>query len=114
MKPGIDFLAENRKDEYSTNDSLLNGSLKYYEIDPFIQLIDFKGLNFTAKYSLRNDYVPLNGIMENQAITTSEIYSLNYNGIKEVQTSLNFTYSSKKYTDVFKLTGFGEQRDDPD
>lgn len=107
LKPGIEFLSENRKDRYSTNDSLLNGSLKYYEIDPYIQLIEFKGLNFTAKYSFRDDYVPLNGIMNNQANTTSEIYSINYNGIKEVQSSLNFTYSSKKYTDIFKKTGLG-------
>lgn len=107
LKPGIDFLAEDKKDKYSTNDSLLDGSLKYYEIDPFIQLMELKGLSFTAKYSFRDDYVPLNGIMENQALTTSEIYTLNYNGIKEIQSSLNFTYSSKKYTDVFKQTGLG-------
>lgn len=105
FKPGIDFLAENRKDEFTSNDSLYSTSLKYYEIDPFLKLIDFKGLNFSAKYSFRNDFAPLNGIMLDQANTMSQNYDLNYNGIKEFQSSLNLTLSNKKYTDVFKQTG---------
>jgi hypothetical protein len=105
LKPGFDFLAENRKDEYSANDSLYSTSLKYYEIDPFLKLIDYKGLNFSAKYSYRNDFAPLNGVMLDQANTMSQNYDLNYNGIKEFQSSLGLTLSNKKYTDVFKQTG---------
>jgi hypothetical protein len=105
IKPGIDFLAENRKDEFASNDSLYSTSLKYFEIDPFIKLIDFKGLNFSARYSYRNDFAPLNGVMLDQANTMSQNYDLNYNGIKEFQSSLNVTLSNKKYTDVFKQTG---------
>lgn len=105
LKPGIDFLAEDRKDLYTSNDSLYSTSLKYYEFDPFLKLIDFKGINFTARYSYRNDFAPLNGIMYDQAKTISQGYDLNYNGIKEFQSSLNFTLSNKKYNDVFKETG---------
>ena len=105
IKPGIDFLAENRKDEFASNDSLYSTSLKYFEIDPFLKLIDFKGLNFSARYSYRNDFAPLNGVMLDQANTMSQNYDLNYNGIKEFQSSLNVTLSNKKYTDVFKQTG---------
>jgi hypothetical protein len=105
IKPGIDFLAENRKDEFASNDSLYSTSLKYFEIDPFLKLIDFKGLNFSARYSYRNDFAPLNGVMFDQAKTMSQNYDLNYNGIKEFQSSLNVTLSNKKYTDVFKQTG---------
>ena len=105
VKPGIDFLAENRKDLYTSNDSLYSSSLKYYEIDPFLKLIDFKGLNFSARYSFRNDFAPLNGIMLNQTNTMSQNYDLNYNGIKEFQSSLSLTLNNKKYTDVFKQTG---------
>jgi hypothetical protein len=105
LKPGIDFLAENRKDEYTSNDSLYSTSLKYYEFDPFLKLIDFKGLNFSAGYSFRNDFAPLSGIMYDQSNTMSQNYDLNYNGIREFQSSLNLTLSNKKYTDVFKRTG---------
>ena len=105
LKPGFDFLAEDRKDKYAANDSLYSTSLKYYEIDPFIKLIDFKGLNFSARYSFRNDFAPLNGIMLDQAKSVSQNYDLNYNGIKEFQSSLNLTVSDKKYTDVFKQNG---------
>ncbi len=105
LKPGIDFLAENRKDEYTANDSLYSTSLKYYEFDPFLKLIDFKGFNFSAKYMFRNDFAPLNGIMLDQANSMSQNYDLNYNGIKEFQSSFNLTLNDKKYTDPFKQTG---------
>jgi hypothetical protein len=105
LKPGVDFLAEDRKDKYAANDSLLNGSLKYYEIDPFLQLVNLKGFTLSAKYSVRDDYMPLNGIMFDQAKSLSQIFDLNYSGIKEFQSSLSFTHSSKKYTDIFKKTG---------
>jgi hypothetical protein len=105
IKPGLDFLAEDRKDEYTANDSLYSTSLKYYELDPFLKLIDFKGLNFSARYSYRNDFAPLNGVMLDQAKTMSQNYDLNYNGIKEFQSSLSLTLSDKKYTDVFQQTG---------
>jgi hypothetical protein len=105
LKPGIDFLAENRKDKNASSDSLYSGSLKYYEIDPFLKLIDYKGINFSAKYSIREDYAPLSGVMYDQANSMSQVYDLNYNGIKEFQSSLNFTVSNKKYTDAFKQSG---------
>ena len=43
--------------------------------------------------------------MYDQSNTMSQNYDLNYNGIKEFQSSLNLTISNKKYTDVFKRTG---------
>jgi hypothetical protein len=43
--------------------------------------------------------------MFDQSNTLSQNYDLNYNGIKEFQSSLNVTLSNKKYTDVFKQTG---------
>jgi hypothetical protein len=106
LKPGMDFLAEDRKDKFASNDSLYSTSLKYYEFDPFLKLIDYKGFNFSARYSFRNDFAPLSGIMFNQAKTMSQNYDLNYNGIKEFQSSFNLTVSNKKYNDLFKQAGF--------
>ena len=80
-------------------------SLKYYEFDPFIRLMDFKGFNFSAKYMFRNDFAPLNGVMLDQANSMSQNYDLNYNGIKEFQSSFSLTLNDKKYTDPFKQTG---------
>ena len=57
--PGMEFLAEDKKDKVPLNDSLLSGSLKYSDVAPYLKLNDFFGLNLSAKYSLRNDYLPL-------------------------------------------------------
>lgn len=105
LKPGIEYLAEDKRDKQSPSDSLLISSLKYNEYDPFIELINFYGFKFTTKYSLRNDYLPLNGFMTKQAKSIAQFYTLNYSGIREVNTTLNLTYRKKKFTDPFKKLG---------
>ncbi len=105
LKPGFNFFAENKRDRQSSKDSLLSGSLEYYELNPYIELIDLEGLKFSAKYSHRDDYLPLNGLMIKEAIAKAQIYDLTYRGIKEVNTSLNFTVRNKNFTDPFKEKG---------
>ncbi len=106
LKPGVDFLAEKKKDAYVTSDSLLGTSLKYNEIAPFLQLVNIPGFKIGGKYSVRDDYMPLNGIMLKQARALTQYYDMTYNGIREVNTSFNFTFRDKKYTEPFKKKGF--------
>jgi hypothetical protein len=105
LKPGVDFLAENRRDKSDQKDSLLSTSLKYYEIDPFLNLVDLGGISLSAKYSMREDYLPLNGIMFDESKSLTQFYELSYNGIKQVSTTINFTYRIKKYKEIFKQQG---------
>jgi len=105
LKPGAEFLTEDRKDKGNNKDSLLSGSLKYYEVNPYLQLVDVNGFDLSAKYSLRDDYLPLNGILEKQAVSTTQYYELGYSGIKEVNTIFNLTFRDKKFRDVFKQQG---------
>ncbi len=104
LKPGVEFFAEDKKDHLAS-DSLLNGSLRYFEFNPFIELIDFSGLNLSAKYSTRNDYLPINGMMFKESNSITQFYELRYSGIKEVSSTLNFTLRNKKYTQIFKEQG---------
>ncbi len=106
IKPGFGFLSENKRDRQDSKDSLLSGSLEYYELNPYIELIDLEGIKFTAKYSQRDDYLPLNGLMIKQAIAKAQIYDISYKGIKEINSSLNFTIRNKKFTDSFSEKGF--------
>jgi hypothetical protein len=39
IKPGINILAEDKRNKSSENDSLLTGSFEYYEFKPYIQLL---------------------------------------------------------------------------
>ncbi len=106
LKPGIGFLSENKNDKLGGADSLLSTSLKYYEIDPFLELVDFYGLHLTAKYSLRDDYSPLSGIMTNMATSSAQSVDLNYNGSRKFSSTLNFTINNKTYSDAFKKIGY--------
>ena len=105
LRPGVEFLAENKKSKLTDKDSLITGSLKYYEVDPYLQLTDWNGFKLSVKYSLRDDYLPLNGIMEKEARAITQFYELGYNGIKEVNTVFNLTLRNKKYSDAFKQQG---------
>jgi hypothetical protein len=98
-------LAENKTDKADKQDSLLATSLKYYEIDPFVDLVDLGGVSLSAKYSLREDYLPLNGIMFDESKSVAQFYQLSYSGIKQVSSTLNFTYRKKKYKEAFKELG---------
>lgn len=105
IKSGIDFIAENKRDNQANKDSLLSSSLKYFEYSPYIELNEISGLKAAAKFSLRNDYLPANGMMNEES--KSNIYSgeINYSGIKEINTNLVITYREKKYSDFYKLKG---------
>jgi hypothetical protein len=106
FKSGFDFLAEDKLDTQSGTDTLLSTSLKYYEIDPYLNLVDFFGFKLTAKYTLRDDYLPLNGIMMKLSTSTGENFELAYNGIKQVNSTLNITVINKDYEDAFKNEGY--------
>jgi hypothetical protein len=105
LKPGVDFYAENKENKWGERDSLIAGSLKYHEINPYVELVDIIGFRFKAKYSVRKDFLPVNGTMENEATATAQFYELSYNGIKEVNTTFNLSFRNKKFSDVFKQMG---------
>ncbi len=106
FKPGVSFLAENKKDIYNTGDSLLATSLKYLEIDPFISLVGIEGLNVAVKYSLRNDYLPINGNMQKQSSSTGATLEATYNGSSSFNENLNITVRNKNYSEAFKKLGY--------
>jgi hypothetical protein len=106
LKPGFDFIAENKNDTQTGTDTLLSTSLKYYEIDPYINLVDFYGFKLTAKYSLRVDYLPISGIMMKESKSTGENFEVAYNGIKQINSTFNITIVNKEFEEVFKKEGY--------
>jgi hypothetical protein len=105
LKPGIDFRAEDKQNKRNKKDSLTIGSLKYLEVNPFLQLVDLGGFKLSAKYSLRDDYLPLNGVMEKEARAITQFFEIAYGGIKELNTVFNLTFRDKVFTDKFKQQG---------
>jgi len=107
LKPGVEFLAEDKRDtdKQSTKDSLLTGSFQYLEVNPFIQLIDIDGLLIGAKYSLRDEYLPLSGTMSKESRAITHHFDLSYSGIKEFNTIFNLTVRNRNFTEPFKQLG---------
>ncbi len=106
IKPGFNYLAENKRSYGINKDSLTAGSLEYYELNPYLQLLEIEGFSFTAKYSRRDDYLPLAGTMAKESIARAQIYDLAYRGIEEVSTTLNLTIRNKNYSETYKQFGY--------
>jgi hypothetical protein len=106
LKPGLEFLAEDKQDKRAQNDSLLTGSLKYFEYSPYIELMEISGFRVLTKYTLRDDYLPSSGILVNESKSKTYSLEINYRGIQEVNTNLVLTLRNKKYEELFKTKGF--------
>lgn len=106
LKPGMEFLAEDKQDNQAQKDSLLNSSLKYFEYSPYLELIETAGFRVLTKYSLRDDYLSLNGVMLQESKSKTYSVEMNYSGLREVNTNLVLTFRNKTYKDDFKAKGF--------
>jgi hypothetical protein len=106
LKPGFEFMAEDKQDKQTGKDSLLNGSLKYFEYSPYIELVEVSGFKALTKFSLRDDHLPFNGIMTKESRSKTYSLEMNYSGIREVNSNLVLTFRNKKYQEQLKETGF--------
>ncbi|MDP2365167.1 MAG: hypothetical protein Q8M94_15540, partial [Ignavibacteria bacterium] len=103
---GLEFLAEDKQDKRAQKDSLLTGSLKYFEYSPYLELMEISGFRMLTKYGLRDDYLPLNGVMVKESKSKTYSLEMNYGGIREVNTNFVLTFRNKKYDGIFKTKGF--------
>lgn len=106
LKPGVEFLAEDKTDNRASSDSLLNGSLKYTEVIPFLELVEIEGIKILTRHSFREDYFPINGVLYRESKSNTNSFEINYRGIREVSSLLNLSVRNKNFTDEFKQLGF--------
>ncbi len=106
LKPGLEFLAEDKQDKRAQKDSLLTGSLKYLEYSPYIELMEISGFRILTKFGLRDDYLPLSGVMVKESKSKTYSLEMNYGGIREINTNFVLTFRSKKYDELFRAKGF--------
>ncbi|MBI9072690.1 MAG: hypothetical protein JEY94_13905 [Melioribacteraceae bacterium] len=105
FKPGAEFKFENKKEKFSNSDSLLNNSNKFAEFSPYLQIAKLYGVNLAVKYSLRNEYYPINGKLEKESEAVSKSLELDYKPNSKVTSSLNLTFREKSFTEKFKEIG---------
>lgn len=110
VKPSIEFISENKKDNSASADSLLFGSTNYTEVSPALEFMNIVGLNFQTQYSFRVDLSPLDGQIMRQAKSFTQSYNLSYRGTKDFNSSISFAVRDKKYTPLFKGRGFADNQ----
>ncbi len=108
IKPGFEFFHEKKEDRNSNSDSLLNGSFLFLEAGPKFDLIQLFGFDFAAKYLLREESFPLNGVLAKQSSALTQNYSISYKGIKEVASTLSLILRKKEFTKQFTEQGFSD------
>jgi hypothetical protein len=106
IRPGFDFIYENKEDYLK--DSLLLTSFNFIEAVPNIVLSPFQHLIFSAGYSYREESYPIKHELELQSQAYTQKYSIDYRGLKEFTTSMNLTFRKKKYTEQFRMLGYGD------
>ncbi len=106
LEPGFEFKLEDKNNKLINKDSLTQNSLGLLEYSPFMQLNLSKGFTFTARYSYIDEKSPIKGILKTEAKTYAHTYSLNFRELKEINSSLNFSFRKKKFSEEFKRLGF--------
>ncbi|MEO8664917.1 MAG: hypothetical protein ABI462_05415, partial [Ignavibacteria bacterium] len=99
----FDFNQENKKNNIkgSTGDSLESGSFSFFELRPRIILNNFYNLNIYGEFGYRDDNIPLNGVMLDQANSFTQTFGVRYGGLNWLSTLLEMTFRKKTFTDAF-------------
>ncbi len=106
FKPGFEFNSEIKKENNIGEDSLTYNSLKFNEISPTFDILSFNGLNFSYKYTFREDFNPVKGQFENFSTSKIHSYSLSFKGIREFSTDFLLTTRKLNYSKIFLLNGY--------
>ncbi|MEP7147177.1 MAG: hypothetical protein ABI792_09235 [bacterium] len=99
----FDFNQENRQNNTKgiTGDSLRSGSFSFFELRPRLILNNFYNLNLYGEFGYRDDNIPLNGIMMDEANSFTQTYGVRYSGVSWLSTLFEMTFRNKKFTDAF-------------
>lgn len=105
FRPAFNFIAEDKQDKTPGSDSLIQGSLRYYEYIPSLAIAGLYGLDISMQYSYREDSFADGGIMRPESRAHTQVYSLNYHGIRNVASNLDVTLRKKLFNDHYKKKG---------
>lgn len=108
FKPGFEYLYEDKTEKSFNSVLLLPTSLKIIEVVPYIEFNLSPSFDAKASFSLRDESIPLNGMMTNQYSAIIQQLQLNFRGVKEISTSLTMSLRNKKYSEEFRKKGFGD------
>lgn len=99
----VEYTQEDKKDKISglSGDSLQLGSFSYNEIKPRLILNNLYNFNLYAELGIREDNLPINGMMLDESNSYTQLYGLRYGGISWLSTLFEITLRKKIFTDAF-------------
>ena len=101
FKPGVDFYDEYKKD-INKSKQLLSSSFRFKETGLFVDVINVSGLTTKLKYSFRNEYFPIGELLLKESDAVTKQITVNYSGLRELSTNVDFIHRKKEITDNFK------------
>jgi hypothetical protein len=114
--PNIEFTmtfeAEDRQNYVSTlnGDSLIDLSTRFYEYRPRISFNNIFDFNIYSEFNYRNEDRPFTGLMLDEANSYTQIYGLQYNGLRWFSPVIELSIRDKEYTETFRNLGFEDNR----
>ncbi|MBX2976456.1 MAG: hypothetical protein KF721_09995 [Ignavibacteriaceae bacterium] len=105
LKPGLELNIENKKERIIKSDSLINSSLRFSELNPYLEINKLSGFNFIYKFTFRDDYLPILGRFEKESNSTGHMIDIDYKYKSDISSQFNVTVRDKKYSDYYKLNG---------
>lgn len=108
IRPGIEFLYEEKREGNSGNDSLYSSSLIYVEAAPYIELVKIQGFEIRGQVSFRKESFPIAGVMQKQSDAFLRTVKIVFRPSSEISSALNLTLRNKNYTDAFIQKGYAD------
>lgn len=94
---------ENKQDRKI--DSLLQSSFKFYDIGFGFESNSLKYLDWNTSFVFRQDYFPIQGVLEREANNYIYQISLKLKNIQNISSMLDVSFRQKKYSEIFKSAG---------
>lgn len=110
INPVFEYTGESRSDNRAGTDSVSSSSYYFLELAPGFESVPFKGLSVTLKYVLREDELPVNGILVKESDSRGGELELKFDSWKELNSSVRITVREKKYSRIFRERGSLDQQ----
>lgn len=108
IRPGVEFLLDERKEYLNSSDSLMSSSFRYLEAAPYVELVKIQGFDLRTQVSFRGEYFPVNGYFSKQSNAFLRSLRIGFRPSGIISTTLNLTLRNKYYTDIFKQKGYSD------
>jgi hypothetical protein len=104
-RPGLRIETEERIATLTGQDSMRQGSFRFFEIAPRLVTAEFWRMNASAEYQIRTEDSTAAGTIRRASRSLTQLYNWQLNGWQSVSSSLTLSIRTVEFTDEFKRRG---------